>query len=1426
MSWGFRDLVLPLAVALFAFAFAVFHRVRGSDRVAIGTDRGGAKPAGFAAVAAGLALLAAFVAFAHEPGWYLGDNRFVHNWAPQRSFASIFTVWNPEVDLGGPTQHYLPVTDSFMMLVRSVGFEPWLAQRFWFAAVLCIGAIGTAAVARAALPGARAEALLAGAWFVCAPFTSGFFFPTALLLNVSLCPWFVLAVWRGATTDSRWRWAAVFALALATAGSHNPPGLAMALVPAVIIAVGLVAGREVGLRSMLSWSARALALSMLALAPVVVRSVMSSETLARNLGSTESVDAVSRSSSWAESLRGLGFWLQYWNPRGPLVFPYLTVYFTNWYVIAATFVPVAVAVAAVVFGRRRIRLVMGVVLAVAAAAMVGAYPVSNPAPLGSALRRLYDASPALFAFRNVYKAGAGLVLAVAVLSALAMRELRERNRREGPPRRVRTVLAAGAIALVLVPSGWPLLSGDAFAYGQRLHGDVPDYWREAFSWLDAQPGAGRVLVLPGSSVEAYRWGSAAGGDIFPSLLDRPAIFAQPLTGSPAEAANLTVAIDRFVTSGRYEPGTLAPILRRLGVQYVVVRNDLDWQAAGVARPQMLQGLRDDETLALTETFGRQGENVTGPDDETASADDERRLHPVEVFVVPGVDDVVRAVTPAPAVLVSGDGAAWSVLARSAALDTLGPIRYTAPLDAGEVAAELDAGASVVLSDTNRRRPLAWGQEQRTLTALDTDRVDDLFEGVEGSQSVTTFGDAVRIAYAGPASLWDPGLAHRPSAAFDGDPTTAWLTGVSAASYGQAVRVELAEPHSIDEVGVRVAVVDGGRTVSRVAVVVPGEEPFEFDVEPGTVNALRIPPQTTDELVIVPLEVEGDGGGPFGLAEVEVPGLDLAERVVLPDDLARLADSSPEVGAPLADAAFSVELQRLTGLPRDPEGALNRRFRLPVGRPFELQGSLQVTPAGSATGVARLLRSELWIDAVTSGIAPTGGEPVRAFDGDTATSWELDSAPVSTFVAGVQGTRGNDVRSARLVLRVHGGADLPHRLDVVRGDVETRLDPARSCRRGGEQQRGEVRIVTIAGEATCSVELTWPADAPLADNISFTVSPTTLDSAGGWSMTIAEVELNDRANALAYRADECREDLVVLDGRTVGVRPLGALSELLAGTPVAIEACTALELSSGWHELSTVPGLPLDWARFVATDGREPVPASAVEVEVVERGAVEHTLRLDAPAGTRVVLGQAYSPGWRASTESGTLATLSLDVQAGWVLAEGGPQEIRVGQASQALFARSADVALATLGVLVALVIADPRRAALARVTGARRQVVPGWLVPASLAATLVFATLVGGWPSLLVVAVAVVCVERGWLSSTAIGAAAVALVVLAALATIPPLGPPLEPVWPLWPAQRGLAHHSARLAVLLTLVCISGVVAEMRRSGTVEPRARDESAPP
>lgn len=1359
---------------------------------------------------AGLVALSLLLVFARSWGVLAADAHFVFFWDPATEFGRYGTIWTRHTDLGGVLTSFAPVPYALLAGLRGIGLEPWLAQRLWYALLLSAAAVGTALFTRVLRPDSRVAPAVAGIAAIVSPFTVGYFLPSWLYVNAAMLPWLALFLHRGLTGDRPWRWAAAICLVGTFGSAWNPPAAVLAAAALGPLVVYLVASGRSARADVwaLAWRVGVLALTMVPV--ILLRLGLAAATLEKNLASTESAVAVSRSSSWSESLRGLGSWRLYWGPTGELLFAFVEPLFTHPLVVLASFSWILLAVAAVVWGRGASRLMLMSIVLVSAMFMVGGFPPNAQSPLGRLLFAAYDASATAFSFRSMYKMGAGLVLATSVLVGLGVAAWWDRH----PNRRVRSVTVAG-LAVLAIATAAPWFQGSLFAGNKSLRGEIPEYWIDAAEWLDEASGEGAALVVPRTETFEYRWGAAPNGDIFPSIVDRPVMSYRPLSLTPELQATTIQSLVHTVSTGRYESGTVGPIASRIGVRFVVVRNDLVWETAGVARPVELDALRNDPDLRLVATFGTPGENtvpVPDVDDDPVTAAEQRLLDaetglaPVEIYEVVDAPGPVRATTDVARLLVSGDGNGWGVLARHGVLDGTGPIEYTATMDAAAVRDAVTAGSPLIVTDSNRRRTQAWGVRQETLAESDENRALDLF-GVPGSQTSIAFGEGATIDEVGPPRTFRPSLAHRAAAAFDGDVDTTWLTGINTVPANDGLRIAFAAPTEVRSLSVTVASEIRGRDVRTVRLFVDDQELVELDVLDG-VAAVRLGPQVVSSITLVVGQVSGSGGGPYGFAEVEIDDLDLAERVVVPTDVARAArtDSSLRDAVEIARVMYAFE--RVRGTNDDPESAIIRRFEVVGDRSFALAGSIGFDDRTTDVELGRFLGASMRVDASSR----NGGDPalsgVAAIDGDSMTAWVPEAERVVTIELSEYPA---EPESLTLVLR--SDSPRPRWITVAGADgTISRRVGADGC---------------LPGDAgLCEVHM----DVDTLDlRRGLSVSLVTDEDAG--PIEVVEVELDGQANRPLRPITGCRRDLVSINGVVVPVRLEGPTADLLALEPVSMVGCEQVELADGVHDLSTTVYSSINDI-VLESDGPAIREASAVPVSAQRYGATSYTVELPERDGSDaeavvLLLGQAQVPQWRATAGSEDLGpALLLDGQAAWVIPPGSSSEIVITFAAQARY--RVMVLLSVVGHLAALglVIVGPRRRARVRrvLTAAemadrRRRVGSIALVGAPI-----LALLIGGPLQFLIVVGLVAALRRDWITPFALGVVSFALLALSVAFVLPPLGPALGDVDPFWPGRRSVAHDAALQAAVVLWAALAGWIARGDGPMPTDPSAPEESS--
>jgi arabinofuranan 3-O-arabinosyltransferase len=894
---------------------------------------------------------------ANAPGRLVGDNQFALYWSPATLLHNQVSVWQADQGLGRFSLYFWPVTTGAIASLRAIGLSAWLTERVWHAALLAIGGTGMVAVLRLFRPRIATEHVVAGLAYTFGPITATFLIPSNLFIAYSLAPWLLFAFVRGVRDDRSARWPAIFALIVFAGGNVNYPSLIFAALPILPMGLYLVyVDRTINWSAVGRWVFRASVLTLLVSAAALVAIHFSSNNLNQNLSSTETPSQIAQNSSWAESWRGLGSWLVYYSDRLGTVLPELSAYF-RWEVVLATFAIPCSALASLWLLRWRPRLVFAGMMVLGVVVMVGAFPVTSSTPFGHFLLDAFARSPTMLSFRNTYKAAPLLAIGIAGLVGVGAATLIRVVRGWRPS--VAPIAGLAIFALVAIVA-FPFWTGRLYRPGTSLK-QPPSYWLASARWLNRQPGDGRVLVLPSTVDAGYRWGATT-EDILDGLLTRPRIVRTQVSqfeGTTA-AANLVDALDTYLESGAYQPGALAPIAQRLGIQYVLLRNDLDWQNTGRPRPASFDALRHDPDLRLVRTFGAPGQNVQGrpPPAGSITSDMERvaseaSLRPVEIYELRAPVQVVHAVT-APALLVSGDGNAWPALSGAGLLDDTGPVRYTAALSSGDLLGSLRSGSGVVITDTNRRRttviPLrdTSGSYSYTLTAgEDLGQPAETLFGRGGSQTVAFYPDATRITASGYGGLFPPTQPEfRPSNAFDGDPSSVWRGATFAANGAdQWIRVSLRRPTAVSAIGLVTAPVANHQPrILHATISFSAGKPVPVDLTSGRAT-VTFPVRETRYVKVQIDKTVGSGFVPPGFADITVPGVDLREFIQTPDDLFRIADHDRALAAALNRAPLSYEFTAIAPTAKHPvETHLNRRFRTAGHRAYELSGTIASPPS--------------------------------------------------------------------------------------------------------------------------------------------------------------------------------------------------------------------------------------------------------------------------------------------------------------------------------------------------------------------------------------------------------------------------------------------------------------------------------------------------
>jgi len=1307
-----------------------------------------------------LALLAYVPVLRSDPGRVAADTKSYLTLDPGRVLSRGWSMWDPNIGLGTVTHQnigYLFPMGPYYWLMEAFGFPDWVTQRLWLGTVILAAGLGALFLFRTL--GVRGPGAVVGAMaFMLSPYLLDY----AARISVILLPWaglpWMLAFVIRALRRGGWRYPALFALTVQLVGGVNATSLVFAgLAPLLWLPYAVWGSREVDLRRMLATVARIGVLTLPAslwwMAGLWAQGGYGIDILRF----TETIRTVARTSTAPEVIRGLGYWFFYGQDKiGPWIEAALS-YTQSLPHLAASFALPALALLCAGFTRWRHRAFFALLALVGTTVAVGAYPFDDPAPFGAILKGFAESSTAGLALRSTGRATPLVVLSLAVFLGVGVSALAARFEAGG--RRAGSLVAAGLVG-VLVLFNLPALWNGTF-YGKNLQRDeqVPEYWRSAVADISAGDPTSRVLELPGADFASYRWGNTV-DPITPGLTDRPYVARELIPYGSPPSADLLNAYDRRLQEGTYESQVTAPLMRYLGVGEIVVRNDLQTDRYNLVRPRQVwrDFVAPQSGLGAPRAYGDAipGAAVYPQVDEQALAFPPGEGDPPPVAVVPVTSpgSLVRAQSVRGTVLLAGDGDGLIDAAATGLVDGRQLVRYSASMTPAEIRAAVRDGATIVVTDTNRRRGRRWSTVrdtmgyteqagERPLVRDESDARLEVFPGATDAAATVSEPRGVRrvqaTAYGNPVTYTPEDRASR---AIDGDVRTAWRVGAFSPVVGERLLVETERPVRTDRITLTQPITGPrNRWITEVRLTFDGSRPVVRRLDDTSrTDAGQILTFPRRRFRTLEIGILADNTGPrfnyeglsgVGIAEVglvdDAPGavpVRADEVVRLPVDL--LAAAGP-VSAD-RDLVLVMTRERNTPVPPrtgDVEAALARSFVLPTDRTFTIGGTARLSPVAPGRTLDRLLGSTRVAASESEHLAgDVRFRAASAIDDDPTTAWNTPFvAPTGQWIEFASPTTvGVDGLDLRVV--ADGRHSVPTRvtLSVDGTNIPLTIPPIPDAAR--ENATAEVRIPLPRAVRGRTVRLTVDAVREVRTR-DFYGNGDVVMPAGIAELGIPALEQPALApgDPDAGFTTPCRDDLLTIDGAPVPVSIVGTRGDATTRGGLQVIGCEVTTLAAGEHTLRATagPGTGIDLDRLdlrslvsgsdaLASrpapgrsartagdrrDGPEVGPVPAVDLRAAGRDRTTVRVRGATPGEPFwLVLDQSHNRGWRATSAGRDLggSTLVDGYANGWLIT---PQTRSFEVTMRWMPQRTVNVALvlSALAALTCLAIAviDPRR---------------------------------------------------------------------------------------------------------------------------------------
>jgi arabinofuranan 3-O-arabinosyltransferase len=1210
-------------------------------------------------------LLAALAALAYlpllwsSPGLVSADTKTYLYLDPSKLLARAPYLWDEHIGFGTVTHQnigYLFPMGPYYWLMDHLGVPDWIAQRLWLGTLLFAAGAGTVYLCRTLGWTGRGVGVAAVAYML-----SPYIFDYAARLSAILLPWaglgWLLSFTIRSVREGGWRWPARFAFTVAAVGGVNATSLVLVGLAPVWWIIHALATRAVrpmvATRAVVRIGVLTVPVSLWWMAGLMLQGRYGIPILRY----TETYEAVSRASTVPEVLRGLGYWFFYGSDR---VAPWVTAgrpYTQTLWLLLSSFGIVALGLLAAATVRWRERgfavglLVIGVVVS------AGAHPYHDPTLFGRGFKGFIE-SAAGMALRSTPRAVPLISLALALFFGVGARALADRFARLS----TRAPQAAVTLLLANVPT---FLFGHIYTPSLLRNETVPTYWTDAAKALDTNSST-RVLETPGSDFADYRWGGTI-DPITPGLMDRPYVARELIPYGSAASADLLNAYERRQQDGLLEPKAVAPLARLMAVGDIALRSDLQFERYRVARPRQLWDEYSSVGLDAPTAFGSSQPNLPIArlplKDEVELTASPTLADPpaVATFGVPNAQPIVRT-SSLQTTVVDGDGEGLYDAAASGLLTPTSAVLYAGDLAARPNALEnIAANAPLIVTDQNRRQARSWGSVRENLghteqvgeTAMRRDANDnrlDLFP--DASDDFSTVVQQRGVARAQATGYGNP-ITYTPedraANAFDGDPLTAWRVGAFADVTGEKLEVQLTVPTTTDHISLQQPTWGAqNRWLTQVELRFDAKDPLLVDLSdesrqpPG--QTVSFPSRTFTTLTITLVatnftKLPGYRGlVAVGFAEVDIPGVKVDEVIRPPVDLLARSKGHPLDVVFTRQRANQIEPNR-----SDPELSITRTFTLPSERSFTLTGEARVS--GLATDdVEQKVTGARGATAVAT--ASIVGAPLvraaSAIDSDTTTAW---TTPIDKWQQTITVTNPSAVTTTHLDLSVvnDGRHSLPTviSLTVDGGPGQTLSLPA-----------WPAATSTLQAVSMVTVQLPSPVtgtrfgvslvEAQVVSSIDYlSERPVALP------IGIAEIGLTGLQSLQRpdQFSNDCRTDLVTVDGSPVAVRLTGSMTDGLLRRPLSLDACTAVPMAAGEHVIRTVIGrdVGIDVDRLLL---RSPLPHTpddaAPTVTMNGHGPVSYDLTVGATTKPFwLVLSQSHNPGWEPTVQGGSAGPLTI-----------------------------------------------------------------------------------------------------------------------------------------------------------------------------------------
>ena len=1205
----------------------------------------------------------------NDPGRVAADTKAYLYLDPFRLLERAAYMWQPELALGTVTHQnigYLWPIGPFFALGDLLSIPDWIVQRLWLGSIILAAGLGIRWFLKT-LAWKGGAVIVASLSYMLSPYLLNYIDRhSVILLPWAGLPWLMALTVRALRTPG-WRHPALFGLVTLTIGGVNASSLLLVgLGPFIwLIWSGLdksASWKKVRTTTLKIGSAF-LATGLWWMAGLAIQAQYGLPTLRL----TENYRVVSDAATSPELFRGLGYWYFYGQGRvGAWIEP-STIY-TRW-ALPLSFALPLLGLLISVFVKFRFRGHLLALMFISMLIAIGSHPYDSPSFFGYLFRE-WTLTDAGLALRSTPRVLPLLLLTTALFlgaGIVALKNLRPNFEH------VATIL----ISLLIIGNLSPLWSGSILGENVQRPEEIPQYWHQAATHLDAKNNSTRVLEIPGSDFSTYRWGNS-GDPLLPGLMDRPYVSRELIPLGTEHSAELVVAFDREIQEGRFEPESLAPLAQLMNVGDIVVRSDLQYERFRTPRPEELWN-EINTSLGFSDPieFGERVPNVAGPirpmlDEHTlASPPSYVTPPPAAIFELQDQIEILHLADPDKPLVISGDAEGIVSAAAEGLLEANRPLLLSASyLDEPETLnSMITPDARLVITDSNRKAGQRWGTIRETKgyterideDPLRLDLSDHRLDSTGVDPSTMTVSEQFQIkatasAYGNPVTFT---AGDRPFHAIDSFPETAWTVGAFNEVEGEKLVLQLDDILPIKQM--RFAQVNGigqNRWITKIRVSFDNES-VDLNLndlsrsEPGQI--VEFDSVTSSKIIIEILETDVGkldyyaGVTGVGFSTIKVNDIKPEEFIRMPTDLLQIVED--DVGSELLILVSRERSEPLDPIRSDPEEMISRSFSIPWEREFELSGKVRLSTDVDSAKIDGLLgidRIRLLSSSSISGDIDSA--PRSAFDSNVDTAWRTSIGdPRNSWIL-YETDELQSYGNISLTYFADGNHSVPRQMTLYADNIEI----------SSTTTPGKILSNTDPYESVSFENLPFDARS-ISITFDEVAKRTTMDWYSGLPqiMPLGIVDITGVPDAISipeYFDSGCLSELMTLDNQPVNVKIHGELNGALT-----LETCdnSQLLLDAGRHTMVTTPGFSsgFDVDKLLLTstpfDSGNTTASDLPDISTVSESRTKMKISVSSADGPFwLILGQSFSNGWTLKSSNNAIDSAPVLINGfanGWLI---------------------------------------------------------------------------------------------------------------------------------------------------------------------------------